>query len=377
MSPRHALYFVPQAAAAWASFGERALVGDARRYGFHATLKAPFRLAPGARAEDLNRELDAWSAVQTEFLLPPLEVARLDDFVALVPRQPEPRLDALAAECVLRFERFRAPLSAAELARRLKKPLSARQRQLLERWGYPHVLDQFRFHLSLTGSLRGAFGAEPVPSFEPPQEPMVFDGVSLCWEPGPSADFRVLHRSAFRGGGRLIYVAGPSGAGKDSLLDWAKRHLRAGAPVVFARRTITRPQDAGGEDHLAATPEEFAMRRERGEFAMDWEANGHCYGIGQDIRVSLALGLTVVVSGSREYLADAQRRFPDLQVVHVTAQPAVLRQRLLNRKREGEDAIERRLKRAQSFSPGGAAMELVNDGDLDRAGRQLLAYLAP
>lgn len=371
MTARYALYFTPRAAAAWASFGARALVGDARRYGFHATLKAPFRLAPGERVEELIGDLDTWCATQTAFPMPPLGVARLDDFVALVPEEADTRLNTIAAECMLRFERWRAPPSPDELARRLKKPLSERQRQLLERWGYPHVLDQFRFHLSLTGGLGGA----PAPFFEPPQEPMVFDGVSLCWEPAPGAHFRPLYRAPFRSGGRLIYVAGPSGAGKDSVLGWVKRNLRAGAPVAFARRTITRPAAGGGEDHAAVTPEQFAELRERGEFAMDWEANGHRYGISQQIRVWLAQGLTVVVSGSREYLPVAERRFPGLEVVHLTAQPAVLRQRLLDRKRESADAIERRLRRAQSLSLSSAAIEVVNDGDLDRAGRELLAYL--
>ena len=373
MSARYALYFAPLAASAWPRFGQSALIGDARRYGFHATLKAPIRLASGTRAEDLIRELDHWCATQTAFVMPPLQVARLDDFVALVPSSPWPRLDAIAAECLLRFERFRAPLRPDEIARRLKKPLSERQKQLLQRWGYPHVLDEYRFHLSLTGAL----GDGPAPQFTPPGEPLVFDGISLFCEPAPGAAFRAVHRSAFRGGGRLIYVAGPSGAGKDSVLDWAKRRLGAGAPVVFARRTITRTRGEQGEDHLPATPEEFEARRARGEFAMHWDANGHRYGIGQEVRLWLAQGLTVVVSGSREYLPEALRQFPDMRIVHVTAHADVLRQRLVRRGREPSEAIQGRLRRAQCFSliDRIAAAEVVNDGDLDHAGRQFLAYL--
>jgi ribose 1,5-bisphosphokinase len=372
VTARYALYFAPLAPSAWPRFGESALVGDARRYGFHATLKAPFRLAFGTRAQDLVGELDAWCATRTACMMPPLQVARLDDFVALVPSSPEPRLDALAAECLLRFERFRAPLCADEMIRRLKKPLSERQYQLLQRWGYPYVLDEYRFHLSLTGALGGA----PAPRFMPPDEPLVFDGISLFCEPAPGAAFRAVHRSAFRSGGRLIYVAGPSGAGKDSVLNWAKRRLRAGAPVVFARRTITRAPEEH-EDHLAATPEEFEARRARGEFAMHWDANGQRYGIGQEIRLWLAQGLTVVVSGSREYLPEALRQFPDMQIVHVTAHADVLKQRLIRRGRETPEAVQGRLRRAQRFSRLAriAAAQVVNDGDLDRAGREFLDYL--
>jgi len=370
MTARYALYFSPRAAAAWQDFGNRALVGDARRYGFHATLRAPFRLKPGARVEDLIRDLDSWSAAQRAFVMPVLRVATLDDFVALLPEQPDPRLDAIAAACVQRFERFRAPLNAAELARRRRAPLSARQEELLQRWGYPHVLDQFRFHLSLTGALDGA----SVPAFEPPQEPMVFDAVSLFWEPAPGAPFRLLHRASFRSGGRLIYVVGPSGAGKDSLLGWVRRQLGGDAPVAFARRTITRPDDAGGEDHLPATPESFEAALARGEFAMDWEANGLRYGIGQEIRVWLAQGLTVVVSGSREYLPEARRRFPDLELVQIVARPEVLRERLVRRGREAANSIERRLTR-RPLDADRPAAEFVNEGELDVAGRQLLSYL--
>jgi ribose 1,5-bisphosphokinase len=198
--------------------------------------------------------------------------------------------------------------------------------------------------------------------------------VSLFWEPAPGAPFRILHRASFRSGGRLIYVVGPSGAGKDSVLGWVKKQLVGGAPVTFARRTITRLDDAGGEDHLAATPEAFEAAHARGEFALDWTANGQRYGIGQEIRVWLAQGLTVVVNGSRQYLPEARRHFPDLELVHITARPEVLRERLVRRGRESRSSIEKRLSRPDLDATRPVA-EFVNEGELDVAGRQLLSFL--
>ena len=371
--PRFAIYFAPREHSAWARFGSRALVGEARRYGFHATLKAPFRLADGARIEDLVAELDDWCATLEAFVLPALQVAKLEDFFALLPLAAEPRLNAIADECVRRFERYRAPLDALELARRLVKPLSARQRELLERWGYPHVFDQFRFHLSLTGALPPRVR----PRFAPPPVPLRFDSICVFEEGKPGADLRILHRSPLRTRGRLIYVVGPSGAGKDSIIDWARERMLDGSGPRFARRAITRTPVDGGERHLPLTRRQFEVRRARGDYAMVWEANGHLYGIGAEIRDWLVDGFTVVVNGSREYLPQALRDFPGMEVVHVTAPESLLRARLLGRGREGARLIQERLDRGSRFQVGGPAVRrhLVNDGDVASAGRQLLEYL--
>ncbi|MBV8030594.1 MAG: phosphonate metabolism protein/1,5-bisphosphokinase (PRPP-forming) PhnN [Betaproteobacteria bacterium] len=180
-----------------------------------------------------------------------------------------------------------------------------------------------------------------------------------------------------RAGGRLLYVAGPSGAGKDAILGWAKRNLPEDAPVAFARRAITRARDGVSEDHEALSVAEFEARLARGEFAMAWTANGHRYGIGAEIREWLARGLTVVVSGSREYLPHARREFPDLEVVLVTASPEVLRERLAGRGRESADMIALRLERTDRFPPAGrVAAEVHNDGALDAAGQRFLKLLS-
>jgi ribose 1,5-bisphosphokinase len=371
VTARYALYFAPRPGSAWARFGERSLAGTARRYGFHATLKAPFRLAKGVGLAELISEVDAWSAAQSAFVMPPLEPRRLEDFHALVPAAADSRLVALAADCVVRFDRFRAPLSDAEVSRRRARALSPRQEALLARWGYPYVLDEFRFHLSLSGP-----GAPAPQGLELPGEALLFDALSIFYEPVTGADFHLAHRAAFRMAGRLVYVAGPSGAGKDSVLRWAKERLRPDAPVAFARRAITRAAD-DTESHEALTEAQFEARLRRGEFAMAWGANGHRYGIGAQIREWLVRGVTVVVSGSREYLPHALRDFPGMEVVLVTAPEEVRRRRLGERGRETEHMAARRLERARRFYPPAhlVSAELSNDGDLAVPGRRFLEYL--
>lgn len=124
-----------------------------RHYGFHGTLKAPFQLAEGRTAADLEVAADRFAAERFPFMVPSLAVADLDGFIALVPSGPALALDALAADCVRAFEPFRAPASAEDLVRRRGDGLSARQEYNLRQFGYPFVLEDFRFHLTLTRRL--------------------------------------------------------------------------------------------------------------------------------------------------------------------------------------------------------------------------------
>ena len=141
----------------------------------------------------------------------------------------------------------------------------------------------------------------------------------------------------------LILVVGPSGAGKDTLLDGA-REAMADQPVRFVRRTITRPEDAGGEGHESVTEEAFLHRQNAGGFALSWQAHGLRYGIPADISLDLANGGTVVANVSRAVLAEAAARFP-VAVIEVTAPPALLAARLAARGREDAADVARRLSR--------------------------------
>lgn len=173
---------------------------------------------------------------------------------------------------------------------------------------------------------------------------------------------------------RLVYAVGPSGAGKDSVLGWARHHLAATPTIHWARRTITRAARPGDEAHEAVDDMQFLALRERGAFALNWQANGLHYGIRHCETAPLDHGHWVLVNGSRGYLEPTRSRFPGLTVVHICASPDTLRQRLLARAREGPEAVEARIHRTQTMPPI-HAFEIMNDGALEDAGRLLLNHL--
>jgi hypothetical protein len=137
----------------WLADDWRAATAEPRRYGFHATLKAPFRLAEGRTEADLRHAMEAFSVGREPAQLGTLRVATIGNFVALVPQEQGHELLALAAAIVTTFEPLRAPLSAEDYARRRPEALPARERAYLDRFGYPYVLDAFRFHMTLSGRL--------------------------------------------------------------------------------------------------------------------------------------------------------------------------------------------------------------------------------
>lgn len=134
-----------------------ALTRRPRRYGFHATLKPPFKLVAGETREGLSAALSGFARTRHAFRLPQLQIGNLGGFIALRAPQPCRELDVLAAECVSKFDRFRQQPTRAELARRCRG-LDARQRELLAQWGYPYVMDQWRFHMTLTDRIPETHG---------------------------------------------------------------------------------------------------------------------------------------------------------------------------------------------------------------------------
>ncbi|MGF6310780.1 putative phosphonate metabolism protein [Bradyrhizobium sp. i1.8.4] len=131
----------------------RELTADPRKYGFHATLKAPIALADGRNEAEL---LDACAAFAGRARRIPLiepVVDAISGFIAVIPAHRSDDLQRLAADCVTEFDAFRAPLTAGDRARRKPERLTARQCDYLDRWGYPYVMEEFRFHMTLTGRL--------------------------------------------------------------------------------------------------------------------------------------------------------------------------------------------------------------------------------
>lgn len=175
--------------------------------------------------------------------------------------------------------------------------------------------------------------------------------------------------------GRLVLVVGPSGAGKDTLIDYAKQHLQGRDEIRFARRVITRPPGAG-EEHEAVDAAEFLRRLRAGAFALHWQAHGLHYGLPQGIDAWLAEGRVVVANGSRAALQAGRRRYARLLVVHVTAPPEILAQRLAGRGRENSAGQQERLARNAEVPAGdGRTVTLDNSGAVALAGERLVGVL--
>jgi len=178
-TPRYALYYAPAPRSELGRFGAHLLGYDAfshkmlrfpvdieqalpdwgeltqdpRKYGFHATLKAPMALADSKTEAELLAACAEFAAMPRPIPMIEPVVSAISDFIAIVPSRPSAELQALAADAVSRFDSFRAPLTAPDRARRNPDRLPPRQRDYLDRWGYPYVMEEFRFHMTLTGRL--------------------------------------------------------------------------------------------------------------------------------------------------------------------------------------------------------------------------------
>lgn len=177
--PRYAIYFAAGADSALSRFGAellgydaytgdelpfpadalqvapdwRDISADPRKYGFHGTLKAPMALAPGKSESELIAACAAFAVKARPIPVIPPVVDSISGFIAVIPAEPVCALQQLAADCVRDFDGFRAALSAEDRARRRPEKLSERQRDYLDRWGYPYSMEEFRFHMTLTGRL--------------------------------------------------------------------------------------------------------------------------------------------------------------------------------------------------------------------------------
>lgn len=180
---------------------------------------------------------------------------------------------------------------------------------------------------------------------------------------------------ALQSGGRLIAVVGPSGVGKDSVMEGLHSAI-PGLHVV--RRVITRPPDLGGEIYDAATVTQFATLVEDGAFAVHWRAHGLHYGIPITVKYQLGRGTDCLVNFSRKALTQAAGIFPRLLVLNITAKPETLAYRLAARGRETEEEIEKRIAQADKPLPDGLdVIHLANDGPLSQTIARAVALLQP
>ena len=223
-APRYALYYLPEPGSPLAEFGARWLGRDcatgemlaqpgvpglapetladitasARNYGFHATLKAPFHLKAG-QTEDSLRDAMRARAASLEAFDVGLALRDLGGFLALMMAPSDHRMTELAAVCVREFEPFRAALADRDLERRRKANLSSQQDTLLQRWGYPYVLDDFRFHITLTSRLQDKEIQTVAAALSPRVSPIltaptVLQDLCLYGEPEDGSPFRIVAR---------------------------------------------------------------------------------------------------------------------------------------------------------------------------------------
>lgn len=186
----------PQFPEGWNMKRHLDLVHDARRYGFHATLKAPFALASNASEQDLLDAFGELKLTSEDIVIPSLVLRQIDGFFALVPEQPSELLNEFTGLLVREFDRFRAPLTREDIARRNPDGLSERQAGYLERWGYPYVFEEFFFHMTLTGRVYGEEANDVRMALERHFAGFLgkqhrLSHIAIFCEPAPGADFAV------------------------------------------------------------------------------------------------------------------------------------------------------------------------------------------
>lgn len=201
--PQTGQAFPPKGAAGLTADRIAALTAEPRRYGLHATLKPPFRLADGQTEAALFAALQDFAAARSALPLIKLQLASLSGFLALRPSGDDTALRALADACVMAFDGFRAPAGESEIAKRRAAGLTERQDAYLLRWGYPYVLEDFRPHFTLTGRIRDAAEREALLGYLDRQlapflaEPLAIAELCLFGQEA-DANFRILARFPFR-----------------------------------------------------------------------------------------------------------------------------------------------------------------------------------
>ena len=184
----------------------------------------------------------------------------------------------------------------------------------------------------------------------------------------------LVDQLAVIGPGRLVLVVGPSGAGKDTLLGLAKAACADDPGIVFPRRVITR-EASSSEDNEEVSPDAFRQALARGDFAMHWEAHGHCYALSRAIDDDIRAGRTAVANVSRTVIAAMRGAYADVVVVSVTAPPQVLAERLAMRGRSSDGKIEQRLHRTVEDVSVAPDVTIVNTSSAEYHARQFVRII--
>lgn len=176
--------------------------------------------------------------------------------------------------------------------------------------------------------------------------------------------------------GVFVAVVGPSGAGKDTIIDYARSRFADESRLEFVRRVITRPSDAGSEDHDTLAEAAFIDAEADGAFAVSWEAHGLRYGIPADVDWSVSNGRVAVANVSRAIIPMLRERYANLAVVEITAAPEILAERLAMRGRESRGEVLARLARSTSVTLTGPGVTSIdNGGTREVAGERFVEVL--
>lgn len=183
------------------------------------------------------------------------------------------------------------------------------------------------------------------------------------------------HRAAAGiGPGRLVLVVGPSGAGKDTLIGLARAACTDDGSIVFPRRVVTR-EASSSEDNEHMSPEDFRQARMRGDFAVHWEAHGHCYGLSGAIDDDIRAGRTVVANVSRTVVETMRRAYAGVIVVSITAPPEILAARLATRARGSDGRVADRLSRSVDADSAPPDVVIMNVGSAEDHASELLRII--
>jgi len=175
----------------------------------------------------------------------------------------------------------------------------------------------------------------------------------------------------------LVLVVGPSGVGKDTLMNRARVLLAGRSDIVFVKREITRPTTGDAEQHIPIEEDAFTRRQADGAYALSWRANGLGYGVRTEIESHLAAGAIVVLNTSREIVASARQRFGRVRIISIVADPATIAERLKQRGRESAPDMARRLERASRPDlSGDDVVVLRNEGGVEEGAQRLAELIA-
>lgn len=172
--------------------------------------------------------------------------------------------------------------------------------------------------------------------------------------------------------GTVFVIVGPSGSGKDTVINWLRTELKERNDIMFVRRIVTRTPDDDHEDHDSMEIEQFINEQNRGKFAVSWQAHDLHYAIPASVRDHLNKGGLAILNGARRALGELETAFEEVQIIHLSVDPSILAQRLSNRGRSSDTNLTDRLAQHKlEFQAKTPIIHVANDGPVEEAGQKI------